>query len=89
MSTIANVPTLTEFEKNFTHFNHDKISALLKPDYYVLFKSLARVKNGVQTVVKLREDLLEIMETSKQQKKPTSKRIYFKFPKFLFKKMAK
>lgn len=38
------------------------MNSALKPEYYSLFQNLARVKDGVNTLVKLREDLLKILE---------------------------
>ena len=52
----------TEFVRNFKNSNFEKINIALKPDYYNLFMSLSRVKDGVQTMVKMRETLLNTLE---------------------------
>ena len=56
--------TSLDFEKNFTHINFEKLNKNLKPEYFELFQSLGRVKDGVQTLVKMREDLLNLLEKS-------------------------
>ena len=43
--------------------NFEKLSNLLKPDYYKLFSNLARVKDGVKTLVNIRADILDILES--------------------------
>lgn len=54
--------TQEEFAQNFKQINYEKLNASLRPEYYTLFQNLARVKNGVSTLVKLREDLLHMLE---------------------------
>ncbi|RNA10854.1 malonyl- mitochondrial [Brachionus plicatilis] len=53
---------LNDFSKNFRLGNYDKLSTSIRPEYYNLFQNLARVKEGVSTLVKLRADLLKILE---------------------------
>jgi hypothetical protein len=52
----------TELEKNLNQIAYDKLNNNLKPEYYNLFQSLGRVKDGVQTLVKIREDILSLLE---------------------------
>lgn len=52
-----------EFEKNFRKVNYEKLMSSLKPEYYGLFQNLGRVKDGVHVVVKIRQDLLNLLET--------------------------
>ncbi|CAF0907496.1 unnamed protein product [Brachionus calyciflorus] len=58
--------TLDEFNKNFRQINYDKLNATLRPEYNNLFQNLARVKDGVSTLVKLRADLLEVLEQKRK-----------------------
>ena len=51
-----------EFAKNFKYANFERLNNNLKPDYYNLFTSLSRVNDGVETLVQLRENLLNILE---------------------------
>ena len=67
-SLIQTSKTPLDFEKNFTHNNFEKLNKNLKPEYFELFQSLGRVKDGVQTLVKMREDLLNLLEKSKTLK---------------------
>lgn len=53
---------MNDFSKNFRLGNYDKLSTSIRPEYYNLFQNLARVKEGVSTLVKLRADLLQILE---------------------------
>ena len=55
----------TEFESNFGSNSFEKLNSLLTPEYYNLFKSLSRVSDGAKTIIKIREDLLDIIEKSK------------------------
>lgn len=60
---MANVSkTADEFQKNFKQINFEKLNSALKPEYYHLFQNLGRVKDGVQTLVKVRQDLLKLLE---------------------------
>ena len=56
----------TEFESNFGSNSFEKLNSLLTPEYYNLFKSLSRVSDGAKTIIKIREDLLDIIEKSKR-----------------------
>lgn len=46
----------------FKYANFEKLNQNLKPEYYSLFQNLGRVKNGVSTLVKIRQDLLDMLE---------------------------
>jgi len=61
-SLLQSNKTLSEFEKNFNQVNYEKLNKSLKPEYFELFQSLGRVKDGVQTLVKMRENLLNLLE---------------------------
>lgn len=52
----------SEFRKNFKQFNYDRLNNTLRPQYYSLFQNLGRVKDGVHTLVKIRHDLLTVLE---------------------------
>ena len=54
--------TQEDFDKNFKQLYFEKLNKNLKPEYYELFHSLGRVKDGVQTLVKMRQDLLNLLE---------------------------
>jgi hypothetical protein len=63
ISTFASVyPSQADFSKNFKSSNFDKLNMNLTPGYYNFFTQLGRVKDGVQTVVKIRENLLTSLE---------------------------
>ena len=47
--------------------NFDKLNKSLRPDYYELFQSLGRVKDGVETVVNIRKDLLNLLEDKSER----------------------
>jgi hypothetical protein len=54
-----------EFVNGFSSANFERLSNQLKPEYFNFFKSLSRVNDGAQTIVKMREDLLGIIADSK------------------------
>lgn len=54
--------TKNEFDKNFNQIHYEKLSKNIKPEYFDLFQSLGRVKDGVQTMVKMRQDLLNLLD---------------------------
>ena len=64
MSLLTTGQTLDKFKHSLNHIHYDKLMQQLRPDYYIFFKSLARVPDGVQTIMKLRQDLLDVIENS-------------------------
>jgi hypothetical protein len=55
-------PSQDEFTKNFKSTNYEKLNASLRPSYYNFFISLSRVHDGVETMVKMRANLLTMLE---------------------------
>lgn len=55
-----------QFKQNFKQINFDKLNTKLKPEYYNLFQSLGRVNDGVKTLVSMRNDVLQILESKSQ-----------------------
>lgn len=55
-----------QFKQSFKQINFDKLNTKLKPEYYNLFQSLGRVNDGVKTLVSLRNDVLQILESKSQ-----------------------
>jgi hypothetical protein len=53
-----------EFKANFKHLNYEKLAARLRPEYYSLFQNLGRVTDGVKTLVKMREEVLNMLQDS-------------------------
>ena len=51
-----------EFEQNFKQSHFERLKKNLRPEYSVLFQNLGRVGNGVRTLVKMRQDLLGLLE---------------------------
>jgi hypothetical protein len=73
-------PNVSEFRKNLKQSNYDKLSGMVRPQYYQLFQNLGRVKDGVHTLVKIRHDLLTMLEEkSKLCKINTRKAFIFLF----------
>ena len=61
-SLVQSNKTQNDFEKNFNQNSYEKLNKNIKPEYYELFQSLGRVKDGVQTIVTMRQDLLSLLE---------------------------
>ncbi len=51
-----------QFKVNFKHLNYEKLAARLRPEYYSFFQNLGRVTDGVKTVVKIRENVLSVLQ---------------------------
>ena len=54
------------FKQNFKQINFDKLNTNLRPEYYNLFQSLSRVNDGVRTLVNMRNDVLQVLESKSQ-----------------------
>ncbi len=49
-------------DNQLKHLSFEKLNETLKPEYYSLFQNLGRVRDGVKTIIKIREDVLDLLQ---------------------------